>query len=85
MLLHFGSYFIFPSGAADLYTKIGFIWLKLAQCLTSFKGQSLKKGEKESEIDPQQSEIILGREKGSNFAWIMLSYFVKPLMLEFIY
>lgn len=81
----------FPSGVSKLvlYTEMVFIWLKWERALlASFKAQRLKKKKRktwEDGGDPQRSKMMSGWEWASHFAQIMLSYLVKPLMLEFIY
>lgn len=94
-----GSYYtlaailFFPSGISKLSSTLRWVssGFEKSALLASFKSIVLKerngKVEREGKRkkDPQHSEMLLGWERGSNLARIMLSYFVKPLMLEFIY
>lgn len=66
-----GSYYtlaailFFPSGVSDLHTKMGFIWLKLALCLISFKSTITLKGREREWKRPTREWNNVGGGKGA--------------------
>lgn len=55
----------FPYGVSDLYTKIAFMWLKLAPCLISFKRTITLKGREREWKRPTREWNNAGGGKGA--------------------